>query len=135
MLQYEDITVLEDVQDGESSQEQDLRGMSEVTWLVHLGEEKAEGDLIITYNFCSGGSGEGGAAFLSLVTCDGARGNGMKLCEGKFRLDMRKRFFTEKVVGHWSQLPREVDVAPNLSELKKYLDDALSHMVSFQVVL
>ena len=53
----------------------------------------------------------------------------MKLCQGKFRLDIRKRFFTERVVGHWNRLPRGVVMAPTLSEFKEHLDNALSHIV------
>jgi len=53
----------------------------------------------------------------------------MKLCQGKFRLDIRKRFFTERVVGHWNRLTRDVVTAPSLSEFKEYLYDALSRMV------
>ncbi|KAK4824390.1 LOW QUALITY PROTEIN: hypothetical protein QYF61_014050 [Mycteria americana] len=65
----------------------------------------------------------------SQVTSNGTRGNGMKLRQGKFRLDIRKRFFTEWVVGHWNRLHREMMTAPGLSEFKECLDDALSHMV------
>ena len=43
-------------------------------------------------------------------------------------MDFRKRFFTERVVGHWNRLPREEVTAPSLSEFKS-LDSALSHMV------
>ena len=53
----------------------------------------------------------------------------MRLHQGKFRLDIRKRLFMERVVSHWNRLPREVVMAPNLLEFKECLDNALSHMV------
>ena len=84
---------------------------------------------IAVYNFLKGGSGRGGADLLPLVTSDRTRGNGMKLRQGKFRLDIRNRFFAGRVVGPWNRLPREVVTAPSLSEFKEHLDNALSHMV------
>ena len=86
-------------------------------------------DLITVYTFLKGGSGGRGADLLSPVTSDRTRGNGMKLHQGKFMLDIRKMFFTERVVGHWNRLLREVVTAASLSEFKECLDDALSHMV------
>jgi len=44
-------------------------------------------------------------------------------------LDIRKRFFTERMAGHWGRLPSELVMAPSLSEFKERLDDGLSHMV------
>lgn len=38
----------------------------------------------------------------------------MKLCQGKFRLDIRKKVFTERVIGHWKRLLRGVVIAPAL---------------------
>jgi len=58
-----------------------------------------------------------------------------KLKEGRFRLDIRKKFFTMRVVRHWHGLPREAVAAPSLAVLKARLDGALSNLVWWEVLL
>ncbi|KFV06253.1 hypothetical protein N340_11763, partial [Tauraco erythrolophus] len=55
--------------------------------------------------------------------------NGFKLKEGRFRLDIRKKFFTQRVVKQWNRLPREVVDAPSLEAFKARLDEALGNLV------
>jgi len=49
--------------------------------------------------------------------------------EGRLRLDIKKKFFSQGVVRHWSRLPREVADAPSLEVFKTRLDGILGSLI------
>ncbi|KGL76285.1 hypothetical protein N309_00604, partial [Tinamus guttatus] len=52
-----------------------------------------------------------------------------RLHQGRFKLDIRKKTYTERVVKHWNRLPTEVVELPLLAVFKKCVDEALRDMV------
>jgi len=80
--------------------------------LLSLEKRRLWEDLVLVFQYLKGVYRQDRENTFSKPCCDRTRGNGFKLREGKFRLDIRKKFFTISVMKHW--LPRKAVEDPSL---------------------
>jgi len=97
--------------------------------LFSLEKIRLQQDLVAAFQYLKGSYKKNGDKLPSRACSSRRRGNGFKLKEGRFRLDIRKTFFTMREVKHWTRLPREVADAPSLETFKARLDGALSNLI------
>jgi len=97
--------------------------------LFSLEKRRLQGDPTAAFHYLKEGYKRAGEGLFTRAGTDRTRGNGFKLKEGRYRLDIRKKFFTMRVVKNENRLPREVVEAPSLETFQVRWDGALSNLV------
>ena len=97
--------------------------------LFSLEKRSLQGDLMVSCLYLKGVYKQEGERLFRRVDGHGTGGNGFKQRQGRFTLDMRRKFFTQGVMTHWNRLPKEAVDAPSLEAFKARLDVALGSLV------
>ncbi|KAK4826898.1 hypothetical protein QYF61_012253 [Mycteria americana] len=87
--------------------------------LFNLEKRRLQADLIAAFQYLKGAYKKDGDRLFNRACSNRTRGNVFKVKEGRFRLDIRKKFFMVRVVKQWNRLLREVVDAPSLETLKQ----------------
>ena len=97
--------------------------------MFSLEKRRLRGDLRNAYKYLQGGGQEDGARLFPVVPSDRTRGNGHKLKQRKFQLNLRKNFFPLRVTEPWPRLPREAVESPSLEIFQPRLDLVLCSLL------
>jgi len=98
--------------------------------LFNLKKRRLRGDLRNAYKYLQGGCPEDGSRLFSVVLSNWTRGKGAKVKHRMSQLNLRKNFFTLRVMEHWNRLPREVVISPSLEIFKTHLEVVLCSLLS-----
>ena len=97
--------------------------------MFSLEKRRLREDLMVAFQYLKGVYKQKVKWLFRMVDRDRTRENAFKLRQERFRLDIRRKFFTQRVVTHWNRLPKEAVDAPSLETFKARLDVALGSLV------
>ena len=92
------------------------------TGLISLEKRRVRGDLIQAFKMIKGYDKIDSSKFFEISKEGKTRGHSMKLVKKRSNTDLRKHFFSQRVVNPWNHLPQDVIDADSINCLKNRLD-------------
>ena len=122
-----DIGKLEQVQHRATKMIQECRGLGyearlKITGLASLEDRRVRGDMIEVYKTITGKNKIDSSKFFKFQNNNRTRGHSLKLEKGRSRLDIRKNFFSHRVINNWNALPQEVVDSASVNIFKNKYD-------------
>lgn len=120
-----------------------IRGMDHLSYedglrvleLFSLEQKRLQEDFAATFQYFKGNFKKGGDRFFNRASRNRARSNGFSSKDGRFWLDIRKKFLMVNVEKHWNGFPKELLVAPFLEIFELSLDGTLSNLIRSKMSL
>ena len=97
--------------------------------MFSLKKRQLQEDLTAAFQHLKGAYEKDGEQLFTWANNDKTWGEGFKLKERRYIFDVRRKFFTRRVVRHWCRLPREAVDAPSLEVFKTWLDETLGSLI------
>ena len=97
--------------------------------LFSLAKRRLQGDLLVAFQYLKGAPKQEGEWLFPRVGCNRRCRSGLQGRQGRFKLDLRMKFFPERLVRHWNRLPKEVVDAASLEAFKARLELARGILV------
>ena len=123
-----DLDSMERVQRRATKMITECRGLSyenrlEVLGLISIEARQTRGDLIQVFKLIKGVDNVDYREFFQLAVNSRTRGHSFKICKVRSRLEIRKNFFSQRVVNEWNELPSYVVEAESVNAFKNRLDN------------
>ena len=96
------------------------------TGLTTLDERRTRGDLIEVFKMIKGLNKAEYKCFFTISQNSRTRGHRFKLVKNRSRLDIRKHFFSQRVVNEWNALPEIVVESESVNSFKNNYDKYVS---------
>ena len=101
--------------------------------MFSLEQRWLKGDLSTAFLYLKGDYKQEINQFFTRVYSDRQVGNGFKLKEGRFKLNVRGKFFTETVMRCWNKLPSNAVDVSSLEVFKARLDRVLANLIYYLI--